>query len=181
MLAGQTAQLAALCTSSVVKDKSGEYLVVPQVKTKMAPEITAEAVESLLKFVYYGDANISPLHACELAAFSYEYGMVELNKLCYEIIGKNINIKTAISILGVTFLEINPLPTEPETPNPVKTIKKNAIFFIHNNIKSIDLRPLKRMNPLMAVDIVLANQPEALEEEAPAPVIPDSSKGGSIR
>jgi len=145
--------------------------MVAQVKTKMAPEITSEAFESLLKFVYYGESAIPPLHAVELITFSFEYGMLELNKLCYEIISKNINNKTAISILGVTYLEISPLEVlTSDLKDMVKTIKRSAIFYIHNNIKQIDLRPLKKMNPYLAVDVVLANQPEALDEE-PEPVL----------
>jgi len=179
ILAAQTAQLANLCNSAVVKEKSGEYILVSQVKTKLAPEITSEAFESLLKFVYYGESAVPPLHAVELVTFSFEYGMLELNKLCYEIISKNINTKTALPILGVTYLEISPLEVlTSDLKDLVKNIKRTALFYIHNNIKQIDLKPLKKMNPHVAVDIVLVNQPEALDEE-PEPVAPPQS--GSIK
>ncbi len=40
-----------------------------------------------------------------------------------------------------------------------KYIRKSALLYLHNHLKEIDLRLLKKMNPLISVDIVLVNQP----------------------
>eukprot|EP01114_Cavostelium_apophysatum_P000198 TRINITY_DN1019_c0_g1_i1.p1 TRINITY_DN1019_c0_g1~~TRINITY_DN1019_c0_g1_i1.p1 ORF type:complete len:511 (+),score=176.91 TRINITY_DN1019_c0_g1_i1:41-1573(+) len=158
LLAARTPQLHALCSAPAVKGPP-EHIPVPNLRTRSVFEnVSAEAFETLLKYVYYGNANIPALHACELIPFTIDYGMEELQRLCYSKIQVSIDPKTALPILGVTYIQ------PPETgPNlflgiPVESIRKDAIDFILSHLAQTDLTLLPRMFPRIAVDLMLANQ-----------------------
>jgi hypothetical protein len=47
------------------------------------------------------------MHAVELIPFALDYGLIELMKVCYRKIRKNINEKTALAILGITYIQVS--------------------------------------------------------------------------
>jgi hypothetical protein len=44
--------------------------------------LSADAFRAMQRYLYYGEAEIAPLHACELVAFAREHQLGELVKLC---------------------------------------------------------------------------------------------------
>jgi len=80
--------------------------------------------------------------------------------LCYKKIQVSINDKTALPILGVTYIQ------QPETKEgaflglavSVESTRKDSVDYILNHLAETDLVLLPRMFPKIAVDLVLANQ-----------------------
>jgi len=163
LLAGQTMQLQNLCLSPLTKGSKAdpEHIVVPPLRTRSVfDNISSEAFETLLKYVYYGSADIPPLHACELIPFTIDYCMAELQALCYKKIQTSINERTALPILGVTYI----IPPEGKDgtflyqPIAAESTKKDATDFILEHLAESDMQLLPRMFPKIAVDLVLTNQ-----------------------
>jgi len=160
LLAGKTPQLAALCNSPQIKGPP-EHIPVPLLKTKSVYDnISADSFETMLKYVYYGCADIPTINACELIPFTVDYQMAELQSICYKKLFSSVNVKTALPILGVTYIE------QPESKHAIFTLdsvtieatRKEAINCILSDWAGADLSLLPKMSPRIAVDLVLCNQ-----------------------
>jgi len=178
LLAGKTTQLAALCNSPQVKGPP-EHIIVPLLKTKSVYDnISADSFETMLKYVYYGNADIPTINACELIPFTVDYQMAELQSICYKKLFSSVDVKSALPILGVTYIE------QPESKHAIFTLdsvtieatRKEAINCILNDWAGADLSLLPKMFPRIAVDLVLANQRKEriakglpVEEDIPKP------------
>jgi len=114
--------------------------------------ITPDAFRALLRFIYYGDRNIPPLPATELISFSKQYDLPDLAKACEDKIKDSIAIDTVLEILSVTYLP------HLSTRDDIQDLWKKCITFILDNIGNIDLQPLKKMQPTIAVDVLFACQ-----------------------
>jgi len=66
--------------------------------------ISADAFKSLLRYLYYGDINLDPFHACELVSFSRNFELAELQKVCKNCLQHNINSATVVEILKQTLM-----------------------------------------------------------------------------
>jgi len=163
LLAGQSPQLQNLCMSPLNKagKDAPESIPLPPLRTKSVfDNISSDAFETLLKYTYYGFADIPPLHACELIPFSIDYCLGELQRICYRKIQTSINEKTALPILGVTYIQ----PPEGKEgtflfqPLEIESTRKNAIDFILANLAETDLTLLPKMFPKIAIDLVMTNQ-----------------------
>jgi len=114
--------------------------------------ITPDAFRALLRFVYYGDRNIPPLPATELISFSKQFDLPDLAKACEDKIKDSIAIDTVLEILSVTYLP------HLSSREDIQDLWKKCITFILDNIGSIDLLPLKKMQPTIAIDVLFACQ-----------------------
>jgi len=155
----QTAQLEALCNQQVQKGPP-EHIIVPPLKTRdgnNSPNISSDAFTSMLEYIYYCETNIPPLHAVELIPWTVDYNMPDLQKVCYDIIEKNIEIPTALPILGVSYLAYDQLANFQHAIT-VEKIRKESTAFIVSHLSEINFSKLGKMAPQIAVDIVLATQ-----------------------
>ena len=122
--------------------------------------MSADAFRAMLRFVYYGDANIPPLAACELIAFCRMFGMGDLHRLCESIIKANVNGATVVDVLGVTYLK------HMSEREEAQALRKSAMAYLINNLTSVDLSSLRKMDPHIALDVLFAAQ--AHEKSSPS-------------
>ena len=89
----------AACISSAKDDDMTDVLGV----TGMEPD----AFRGLLKFIYYGDADISPLLACDCAPFAKRFEAFDLQRITESVIAHNISANNVLPILKVAYLPEN--------------------------------------------------------------------------
>jgi hypothetical protein len=114
--------------------------------------LSAESFKAMLRFIYYGEATIEPISATELIAFSAEYGLPDVQKACEGRITANVAVGTVIEILGVTYLP------HMQSRSDVLDLRASAISFLLANLAQVDLSLLKKMDPSISRDVVLACQ-----------------------
>jgi len=155
ILAARSTELASLCSATPVsRSKEGpEHVLVPGIKGKEGSTISGEAFGCLIKFVYYGETSIPALYACELIPYSRDFGLGDLQYVCIETTRKNVNKDTALQINGITYL---PQMEDRETIS--KELRQSTLDFILDHMDEVDLKPLKKMNPAIALDILFACQ-----------------------
>eukprot|EP01114_Cavostelium_apophysatum_P001520 TRINITY_DN1131_c0_g2_i2.p1 TRINITY_DN1131_c0_g2~~TRINITY_DN1131_c0_g2_i2.p1 ORF type:complete len:411 (+),score=132.00 TRINITY_DN1131_c0_g2_i2:46-1278(+) len=159
ILAAQTSELSQLCSAppQPKTKETPECIVIPSVKGpkegKDLPVISSDAFRAMLRFVYYSECNIHPLHACELIPFARDYSLNELQYTCIEIVKKNITKETALQIIGLTYLA---QMAELEVTN--KELKQNSVDFVLNHLQDIDIKSLRFMNPQVSYDLLIAHQ-----------------------
>jgi BTB/POZ domain len=66
-----------------------------------------DAFRSVLKFVYYGDEDITPLLACDCAPFAKRFEAFELQRITESVIAHNISANNVLPILKVAYLQEN--------------------------------------------------------------------------
>ncbi len=62
--------------------------------------LSADAFRAMQRYLYYGETEIAPLHACELVAFAREHQLAELVKLCkhmYVRINVRVRVRACVS------------------------------------------------------------------------------------
>jgi len=155
----QTAQLAALCSYPVQKGPP-EHVQVPPFRIKDGNchlNISPEAFDCMLKFVYYLESDIPPAIAAELIPWTVDYNMMDLQKLCYDIIQASIIPESFLSILGCTYMPYADIPNFQYVAT-VEKIRKNAMAYVVVHLSEIGFSKLGKMNPQIAVDVLLAIQ-----------------------
>jgi hypothetical protein len=116
---------------------------------------SAEAFHSLLKFLYCYDTDIKPLPATQLINFAKDFGVAHLADVCENKIRSGIAKNTVLSIMEVAYH-----PLMDDKPELQKELRINCSRFFTENIKDIDLEPLKDMKAEVATDLLLAMQKE---------------------
>jgi hypothetical protein len=132
--------------------------------------LSPESFKAMLRFIYYGEATIEPISATELIAFSAEYGLPDVQKACEGRITSNVAVGTVIEILGgvlvvpfeialvLTYsMLVTYLPHMQSRPD-VLDLRASAISFLLANLAQVDLTQLKKMDPSISRDVVLACQ-----------------------
>jgi len=113
-----------------------------------------EAFKSLLKFVYFGNVDITPVLACDIAPFAKRFEAFELQHISESIIADNISGNNVLSILKVAYLSEN--MGRPE----MASLRAHCLMFLTQNIKCVSLDPLMEMDIRISVDILKAFQPK---------------------
>jgi hypothetical protein len=94
--------LNALCNIPLTaKSKTApEFILVPPLRTKngFSEDVSSQAFECMLKYVYYGEEEIPPPIACELIAFATDYGMKELRTLCFRKLRHGITKESVMQV-----------------------------------------------------------------------------------
>lgn len=144
------------------KEGSGDEVVFPQdqIALQCTRPLSSDAFEAMLRFVYYGDVNVAPIPATELIPFCKSMFLTDLHRVCEGVIKANIATATAVDILGVTYLKHMAESEE------AKTLRKDATTFLITNLTQIDLAPLRKMDPHIALDVLFATQ--AHEKASPS-------------
>jgi hypothetical protein len=111
---------------------------------------SAGAIESFLKFVYYGETTMDPIDACEMIhKVNSVYKLTTFQMLCEHTIVNNINAKSVLHILGVTY--IKPFDSKAH----IQTLRKQAFGFIIANFATTDFAALATMPPEIRTDLIL--------------------------
>jgi len=172
ILAAQSKELALLCSqtglsrskdhptaTSIGSTAAAEcVLLLPGIRLRTAgslestegPVISADAFRAMLGFIYFGEHKIPPLNCCELIPFAKDLVLPDLQRVCEMTTSNGITNDTALQILGVTYLA--------ESDAVLKEIQQNSLNFILYSFDTIDLRPLRHMNPQIAIDLLLRRQ-----------------------
>jgi hypothetical protein len=115
--------------------------------------LASASFETLLRYLYYKDENIDPQAAAELVPFCQTHKLSDLRELCEGKIQSNINADTVLDIIRVAYDK-----TMAQRQDLQADIKDKAIRFIVEELASLDLEPLRKMQPEISVDILLACQ-----------------------
>jgi hypothetical protein len=111
--------------------------------------LSALAFTSMLKFLYYGDDNIDPHPATELVGFSKQFKLNSLLGICEDKCRTSVSSETVLDILATTYI-----PEMEEKPELVAELKKKTFPFILANLTEIDLTPIRKLHPNIAIDIL---------------------------
>lgn len=154
LLAAHAKSFASLFPPSGQQDDLTELLnLCPPSKGKGDPKAPVFKLEPntflvVIKYIYFGDTQIDPLLACNLAPFLPRFQLTSLQQVCQHTISTNIKPDTVLDILRVAYLP------EYADREDIKTIKAEALNFCATHGKSIALEPLINMDPNIAVDIL---------------------------
>ena len=111
------------------------------------------AVVSLLRFVYYGEVKMDPIDACEMIhKVNSVYKLNTFQLLCEHTIISNINARSVIPILGVTYI-----PNFGAKPH-IQALRKHALDFIIAHFGTTDLSSLSQMPAEIRTDLLLTLQ-----------------------
>lgn len=114
---------------------------------------SAQAVDSLLRFVYYGEASMDPLDAAEMITkVNSRFKLNTFELLCEHTIINGINVKSAVSTLGVTYIQ--PLDEKPH----IKALRQQTVAYIIGHFGSVNLEPLKALPPIIQTDLLFELQ-----------------------
>jgi hypothetical protein len=134
----------ATAISSAKDDDMTDVLNV----TGMEPE----AFRSVLKFVYFGDVDITPLLACDCAPFAKRYEAYELQRITESVIAHNISANNVLPILKVAYL-----PENMDRPE-MASLRAHCLMFLTQNVAAVNLDPLMELDIRISVDILRAWQ-----------------------
>lgn len=137
---------------NVMETAKKEPFKLPEKEWK---QFSAEAFHSLLRFMYYYETDIKPLPATQLINFAKDFGVAHLADVCENKIRSGIAKNTVLSIMEVAYH-----PLMDDKPDLQKELRINCSRFFTENIKEIDLEPLKDMKAEVATDLLLAMQKE---------------------
>ena len=87
-----------------------------------------EAFRSVLKFVYFGNVDITPLLACDCAPFAKRFEAFELQKISESIIAHNISGNNVLPILKVAYL-----PENMDRPE-MASLRAHCLMFLTQNV-----------------------------------------------
>jgi len=99
--------------------------------------LTADAFRAMLRYLYYGEAEISSVNACELLPMSRHVVLPDLQAICQKKLGTNVTVENAVEILKQT--------CNPNEDN-YRDVKENAIGFTAQNIAKINIKELREIN-----------------------------------
>jgi len=148
----------------------GQFLKSKESEEVTFPGISAEAFKAMLRFIYFGAADVGAQESTELINFCKQYDMNDLAKVCEDKIRGGIANDTVLDILGVTYL-----PYMQSRPD-MQELRRKAMTYLLEHFTAIDLQPLRKMNPpTIALDVLFACQaheakqplPEATTNHAP--------------
>lgn len=129
--------------------------------------LSEEAIQAMLKFVYYDYTDITPAVACELLTnFVAPYNTHYLMEVCRDILLIHVTAETAPTILLTTYL-----------PHMLQwqhneELKERCLSTMVENLLSVDLSPLSEGDKQVAIDVGAAMQqylPVYYEKKVDAP------------
>eukprot|EP01118_Nematostelium_gracile_P000562 TRINITY_DN1062_c0_g1_i1.p1 TRINITY_DN1062_c0_g1~~TRINITY_DN1062_c0_g1_i1.p1 ORF type:complete len:388 (-),score=119.95 TRINITY_DN1062_c0_g1_i1:252-1415(-) len=115
--------------------------------------ISPEAFESVMRWIYYNETNIPTNVATELVSFSQVHQLTPLQVACVQSMKKGIQVDTVLPILDVAYLKEMP----PWYDEKMDEIRPECIRFAAEHIKEIDFSKIrsKKMSDNIAPDILL--------------------------
>jgi len=166
IVANTSPPLAELCAQAQTSKNSNSVNV---------KGISTDGFSALMKWIYYGDTDISTIAACELIPFCKEYKIPELQSICVAVIRNSVDIDSVLSILDLSYLE--------DMPNffndAMQEVKPKCIEFILDRFMQVDLKQIRtrKLKPSISVDILMALQKRSINT-SDTNVGPSSMKDG---
>jgi len=115
--------------------------------------LTADAFESMLKFVYYSHKNITLFHATQLYQFAKDYKLGSLVTTLDTVMGAaEVDIPSVLFMLQIAFTEMT------DKKDLQASLKTKGLQFVVANLDKIDFKPLDNMSPIIGTSIVEAVQ-----------------------
>ena len=87
-----------------------------------------DAFRSVLKFIYYGDQDITPLLACDCAPFAKRFEAFDLQRITESVIAHNISANNVLPILKVAYLPENMDRAE------MASLRAHCLMFLTQNV-----------------------------------------------
>jgi len=142
------------CHKAVLGGVSERFKSVMTTNSMVLSGVSGVAFKSMLKYIYYGYDEIDPLPACELVAFSRQYGLMDLLTLCENKIRNSIEKDTVLGILEVAYQ-----PEMASKQELVEELKSKIFPYVASNFTDIDLSSMRtRMNNksvMIAADLLV--------------------------
>jgi hypothetical protein len=123
--------------------------------------ISSDSFQTMLKFLYYGEKNLSIVHATELLTFSKDLKLPALHTACESVISpKAIHPSEVLELLDIAFSRLME-----DTPQIAETVKTNGIAVVLQNIDKIDFSHLGKLNPMIGQYLLQEIQKKVLGNE----------------
>jgi len=150
MLLARAPSLFALTIQTPVQITKG--LSAVQIK-----DITSDAFEAFLHWIYSGETTFSGRAAAELAPFCVDNQIIDLLQICLENMKKDINFTSVLLILHVCQIK-NQVPLSFLTT--VKELKPQCVQFAEDHLIELDVNIIRerKLHNTIAPDILLAIQ-----------------------
>lgn len=164
VIAVRSQPLADLCAAPTTQAQKGLNAVPVK-------GVGSDAFQALLKWIYYGETNITTLAAAELVLVAREYKLIELQRLCVDIMVKGVELETALSLLDLTYIKDMP----DFYSDAMKELQPRVMGFVVDHFVKLDLKNIRErkvMHSNMACDILLALQTKAPAKALPTPPEP---------
>jgi len=127
------------------------------------PQLSLDAFEAMLKWIYYSCELIKPIESTQLIPFCKFWDLPALNTICENVIREGIAAPTVISILEVAYNKA----IEGEGMLQ-KELRERCLKFITKNLSEINFNPLKNLPAIVAVDVLNKIQ-ETFKNGTPPP------------
>ncbi len=117
------------------------------------PVQSVTAVTSFLRFVYYGETKMDPIDACEMIhKVNTFYRLNTFQLLCEHTIVNNINQRSVLPILGVTYIKGF------DAKAHIQALRKQALAFVIAHFGTVELAALSAMPPEIRTDLLVTLQ-----------------------
>jgi hypothetical protein len=132
---------------SLSKDTSEEHREQMLLDLPKHAQLSAGAFRALLRFIYYADKSIEPVHAAELVPFARFYEIPALSDVVETIIKTGISVGSVIPILSLCYNKDVAKMVKSDVHNP-------SLRFVLNHFTEIDFKPLKKKPAAICYDIL---------------------------
>jgi len=148
IIASKSPLLANYCNSVTTKDSKDPIVTLK--------DITNDAFEALLKWIYYGESKFPTIAASELFTWCNEAKLPVLQLICLENMRKGISLDSVLTILDLSYSKEMP----EHLHEALKELQPQCISFVVDNFTELDLKQIRerKMNKGMAADILVALQ-----------------------
>lgn len=129
------------------KDSSEEHREQSIIDFPKNFPLSAGAFRALLRFIYYSDKSIEPVHAAELVPFGRHYEIPPLSETVESIVKTGVTVGSVIPILGLCYNKDVAKLVKNDVYNP-------SLKFLLAHFTEVDFKPLKKKSAHMAFDIL---------------------------
>jgi leucine-zipper-like transcriptional regulator 1 len=140
--------LVAHANGFAILQPSGKLDDVTEQLAVVANGLTADSFASMLRYIYYGLSDVSPLVACNLAPYTAHFKLDSLQEICEGHIATNLKPDNVLSVLGVAYRAENI-----DRKDMVK-LRQDGVDYVLQNVGDVSLDPLRTMDIRIAVDIL---------------------------
>src|SRR3990167_8037848 len=113
-------------------------------------KLTSASFHSMLAYIYYGNSDIEPLVAGNLAPFCNLYGLSSLQQICESHVAGNLKDDNVIQALAVAYRAENMERSD------MKLLRENGVKYVLEHVKTIDVDSLRKLDIKISVDILKA-------------------------
>jgi len=149
MVASRSPTLAHLCTQPALAH-SKEMAAIP------VTGITHDGFTAFLKYIYYGQKQMSSIATCELVGFCMDYELGDLLQICVDNLSQQIDLDSVLTIL-----DLGHNKTAPDFfIEKMKALRKKSLEYVVNHYTEIDFTRVvtKKLHRSIPIDVLIAIQ-----------------------